>query len=156
MLSVCRSAKEQLTNSLPSLLFRLEQAQGPEDMAEVVNAALMYYSGPEYEELCSLFAQWALHIARRIDLAPHDVPEIISLQEVGRMLETNCLRWKEQYIEQGEKKGREESEKAGDRNGRMAVARNLAAYKMGVEQIVAFTGLSRDDVESVCAAVQAM
>ena len=55
------------------------------------------------------------------------------------MLETNALHWKDEFIE----KGRQD----GEREGRMAVARNLAAINMDEAQIVSLTGLSREEVQ---------
>ena len=64
------------------------------------------------------------------------------------MIETTCLHWKDQYIEQGEKKG--------ERKALLAVARKLAAIHMDEDQIMSLTDLSREDVQRVTAEALAM
>ena len=60
------------------------------------------------------------------------------------MIETTCLYWKDQYIEQGKE------------DAYTSVVRNLLTMNMNEDMIIRATGLPREDVQRLTAAVQGM
>ena len=63
------------------------------------------------------------------------------------MIETTCLHWKDQYIEQGKRDGKKEE--------RETIARNLVGMNLDEDQIIRATGISREDVQRLMAAARA-
>ena len=64
------------------------------------------------------------------------------------MIETTCLHWKDQYIEQAKRDGKKEE--------RETIARNLVGMNLSEDQILRATGLSREDVQRVTAEALAL
>ena len=138
LLDVGRIAKDQLTNrdSLPTLLFRMEQARTLDEIEQAIHDANERLHAPRYQELRLILGEWAVHVAlKRIGMVDEKMPDVIDLKEVGNMLETNALHWKDEFIEKGQ------------REARMDIARNLADMDMNEEQIIQATGLSREEVQ---------
>ena len=124
----------------------MERMRNIDELQEIVHDANVRMDGPQYQELRTLFAQWAMHLAKRVGMVDENLPEIIDLKEFSTMIETTCLHWKDQYIEQGEKKGKEDAY--------MSFVRNLLTMDMNEDMIIRATGLPREDVQRLTAAVQ--
>ena len=96
--------------TLPALLFRLENSPDPEQVVVLADALLAWFGRfPGFEALRPVFAELLGGLMG--PLAPEmRVPE--ELLEVRNMLATRAEGWKRQWLLEGEQKGRQEGEAA--------------------------------------------
>ena len=101
--------------ALVALLFRLERSSDPVQIVDLIDAALAWFRGhPGFEAIRSAFA--ALVGATLAPLASGiAVPD--ELLEVRNMLATRAEAWKQQWLQEGEQKGRLEGEQRGRLEG---------------------------------------
>jgi hypothetical protein len=102
-------------DALTALLFRLENSPDPEQVVVLTNAVIAWLARhPGYGELKSAFIDF---LAAMMDpLSPGmRVPE--DLLEVRNMLASRAENWKQQWLQEGELKGRQEGELKGELRG---------------------------------------
>ncbi|MCR5220832.1 MAG: Rpn family recombination-promoting nuclease/putative transposase [bacterium] len=102
---------------LASLLVRLERAGNVDEVRGIIKELIVRLSAPEYKGLRREFTVW-LHrvVLRRMKIA-QEMEEFHDLQEVDDMLEERVSEWKNDYIWQGRKLGREEGMSLGREEG---------------------------------------
>ncbi|MBQ6669343.1 MAG: Rpn family recombination-promoting nuclease/putative transposase [Deltaproteobacteria bacterium] len=114
-----RTSPETLERAtgLSALLLRLERARNIDEARGIIKELIVRLATPEYQGLRREFTVW-LHrvVLRRMDIA-QDVEEFHDLQEVDDMLEERVPEWKNDYIWQGRKLGREEGMALGREEG---------------------------------------
>jgi Putative transposase, YhgA-like len=94
-------------SSLVALLFRLEQRHSPGDLQELLDEVIGWFRQHEgYERLQGLFAELVREIfaGRGMKLS-----ESGSLSQMKTMLSTQFEAWKEQWLAEGEAKGKAEA-----------------------------------------------
>ena len=94
---------EELLHSggLVAQLVRLERAQEPEDVRQVVKELIARLHGPEYVRLRRAFTVWLGRVVLKRAGITEDLSELHDLQEVDAMLEERAAQWKDDYIRQG-------------------------------------------------------
>lgn len=113
------TAELESLRNLAAALFRLEKG-APEEFQRVVAALAEWLNEPQMAELQRTFAVWArMMLQDRIPGA--EIPEMVNLEEVKKMLAERVDEWARDWQEQGREQGRrEELEK-----GRAALVRQL-------------------------------
>jgi hypothetical protein len=117
-------------DTLPSLLFRLENSPDPEQVVALADALVAWFvRHPGFEGLRAIFAELLGGLLG--PLAPGMVvPE--ELLEVRNMLATRAEAWKQQWLQEGEQRGRQEGEQRGRREGEAALLVRLLEHRFGV------------------------
>jgi len=117
-------------DTLLALLFRLERSPDPEQVVTLADALVAWFvRHPGFEALRSIFAGMLGGLME--PLAPGMVvPE--ELLEVRNMLATRAETWKQQWLQEGEQKGREEGEQRGRREGEAALLVRQLERRFGV------------------------
>ena len=97
-------------DTLPALLFRSESSPDPDQVVALADALVAWFVRyPGFEGLRSIFAELLGSLMG--PLAPGIVvPE--ELLEVRSMLATRAENWKQQWLQEGEQRGRREGEAA--------------------------------------------
>src|ERR1019366_1745647 len=106
-------------DTLLALLFRLEGSPDPAQAVVLADAVLAWFRRhPGFERVRPVFVD--LLGAILAPLAPGiRVPE--ELLEVRNMLATRAEVWKQQWLQEGEQKGRQEGEQRGRQEGEVAI-----------------------------------
>ena len=117
-------------DALVALLFRLENSPDPEQLVVLADAVLAWFRHhPGFDGLRTIFAAFLGAIVA--PLAPGArVPE--ELLEVRNMLATRAETWKQQWMNEGEQKGRLEGEQKGRQKGEAALLLRLLERRFGV------------------------
>lgn len=104
--------------TLSALLFRLEQRQEPEQLAQLINQVIGWFRHhPGYDDLRRLFThliRQAMHNTGMVEPLPEE------LQEMRTMLATLGEEWRRSWKEQGLAEGRAEGREQGRAEGRVA------------------------------------
>lgn len=103
LLDESRVSGEDLDKSqgLAALLLRLERAQEPEQVGQIVKELITRLHGPEYLLLRRAFTVWLGRVVLKRSGLTAEIPEFQDLQEVDAMLEERAAQWKDEYIRQG-------------------------------------------------------
>ena len=117
-------------DTLPALLFRSESSPDPDQVVALADALVAWFVRyPGFEGLRSIFAELLGSLMG--PLAPGIVvPE--ELLEVRSMLATRAENWKQQWLQEGEQRGRREGEQRGRREGEAALLVRQLERRFGV------------------------
>ena len=101
------------SRGLAAQLLKLERAQEPEDVRQIVRELIARLHGPEYVPLRRAFTVWLGRVVLKRSGITEDIPEFQDLQEVDAMLEERAAQWKDEYIRQGVVIGKAEGKAEG-------------------------------------------
>ena len=120
MLDESRVPADALDKSrgLAAQLLKLERAQEPEDVRQIVRELIARLHGPEYVPLRRAFTVWLGRVVLKRSGITEDIPEFQDLREVDAMLEERAAQWKDEYIRQGVVMGWAEGKAEGKAEGR--------------------------------------
>jgi hypothetical protein len=104
--------------NLATLLFRMEHAQGIDELREIVHTLLNATTGPGFEELRRAFTLWLRHVLLARVIPEASLPETTNLQEFDMTLAENALTWTEQWKQEGLQEGRRQGLREGRKEGR--------------------------------------
>lgn len=90
---------------LVAQLLRLERAQEPEQVRQIVKELIIQLHGPDYLLLRRAFTVWLSRVVLKRSGITEEIPEFQDLREVDAMLEERAAQWKEEYIKQGKTEG---------------------------------------------------
>ena len=107
LLDESRVSGEELDKSkgLVAQLLRLERAQEPEQVRQIVWELIARLHGPEYLSLRRAFTVWLGRVVLKRSGITEEIPEFQDLREVDAMLEERAAQWKNEYITLGRKEG---------------------------------------------------
>ena len=107
LLDESRVPGEELDKSkgLAAQLLRLERAQEPEQVRQIVRELIARLHGPEYLSLRRAFTVWLGRVVLKRSGITEEIPEFQDLREVDAMLEERAAQWKHEYITLGRKEG---------------------------------------------------
>lgn len=107
LLDESRVSGEELDKSkgLVAQLLRLERAQDPEQVRQIVRELIARLHGPEYLSLRRAFTVWLGRVVLKRSGITEEIPEFQDLREVDAMLEERAAQWKNEYITLGRKEG---------------------------------------------------
>lgn len=107
LLDESRVSGEELDKSkgLAAQLLRLERAQEPEQVRQIVRELIARLHGPEYLSLRRAFTVWLGRVVLKRSGITEEIPEFQDLREVDAMLEERAAQWKNEYITLGRKEG---------------------------------------------------
>ena len=107
LLDESRVSGEELDKSkgLVAQLLRLERAQEPEQVRQIVRELIARLHGPEYLSLRRAFTVWLGRVVLKRSGITDEIPEFQDLREVDAMLEERAAQWKNEYITLGRKEG---------------------------------------------------
>ena len=107
LLDESRVSGEELDKSkgLVAQLLRLERAQEPEQVRQIVRELIAGLHGPEYLSLRRAFRVWLGRVVLKRSGITEEIPEFQDLREVDAMLEERAAQWKNEYITLGRKEG---------------------------------------------------
>ena len=107
LLDESRVSGEELDKSkgLVAQLLRLERAQEPEQVRQIVRELIARLHGPEYLSLRRAFTVWLGRVVLKRSGITEEIPEFQDLREVDAMLEERAAQWKNEYITLGRKEG---------------------------------------------------
>ena len=107
LLDESRVPGEELDKSkgLAAQLLRLERAQEPEQVRQIVRELIARLHGPEYLSLRRAFTVWLGRVVLKRSGITEEIPEFQDLREVDAMLEERAAQWKDEYITLGRKEG---------------------------------------------------
>ena len=106
------------SRGLAAQLLKLERAQEPEDVRQIVRELIARLHGPEYVLLRRAFTVWLGRVVLKRSGITEDIPEFQDLREVDAMLEERAAQWKDEYIRQGVVMGWAEGKAEGKAEGR--------------------------------------
>ena len=89
------------SRGLAAQLLKLERAQEPEDVRQIIRELIARLHGPEYVPLRRAFTVWLGRVVLKRSGITEDIPEFQDLREVDAMLEERAAQWKDEYIRQG-------------------------------------------------------
>ena len=120
MLDESRVPADALDKSrgLAAQLLKLERAQEPEEVRQIVRELIARLHGPEYVPLRRAFTVWLGRVVLKRSGITEDIPEFQDLREVDAMLEERAAQWKDEYIRQGVVMGWAEGKAEGKAEGR--------------------------------------
>lgn len=97
-----RIPEEELTSSdsLVSLLLRLERVRTHEEMLPIVDSLILRLQDRKYDSLRRVYTVWINRAAQRAGIIGEG-EAVSSLQEVRIMLMERAAQWKGEYIQQG-------------------------------------------------------
>ena len=103
LLDESRVSGDELDKSkgLVAQLLRLERAQEPEQVRQIVKELIARLHGPEYLLLRRAFTVWLGRVVLKRSGITEEIPEFQDLREVDAMLEERVAQWKDEYIKQG-------------------------------------------------------
>ena len=115
LLDESRVSGEELDKSkgLVAQLLRLERAQEPEQVRQIVRELIARLHGPEYLSLRRAFTVWLGRVVLKRSGITEEIPEFQDLREVDAMLEERAAQWKNEYITLGRKEGEAKGEAKG-------------------------------------------
>ena len=115
LLDESRVSGEELdkSNGLVAQLLRLERAQEPEQVRQIVRELIARLHGPEYLSLRRAFTVWLGRVVLKRSGITEEIPEFQDLREVDAMLEERAAQWKNEYITLGRKEGEAKGEAKG-------------------------------------------
>ena len=115
LLDESRVPGEELDKSkgLVAQLLRLERAQEPEQVRQIVRELIARLHGPEYLPLRRAFTVWLGRVVLKRSGITEEIPEFQDLREVDAMLEERAAQWKNEYITLGRKEGEAKGEAKG-------------------------------------------
>lgn len=107
LLDESRVPGEELDKSkgLVAQLLRLERAQEPEQVRQIVRELIARLHGPGYQSLRRAFTVWLGRVVLKRSGITEEIPEFQDLREVDAMLEERAAQWKNEYITLGRKEG---------------------------------------------------
>lgn len=107
LLDESRVSGEELDKSkgLVAQLLRLERAQEPEQVRQIVRELIARLHGPEYLSLRRAFTVLLGRVVLKRSGITEEIPEFQDLREVDAMLEERAAQWKNEYITLGRKEG---------------------------------------------------
>ena len=107
LLDESRVSGEELdkSNGLVAQLLRLERAQEPEQVRQIVRELIARLHGPGYLSLRRAFTVWLGRVVLKRSGITEEIPEFQDLREVDAMLEERAAQWKNEYITLGRKEG---------------------------------------------------
>ena len=107
LLDESRVSGEELDKSkgLVAQLLRLERAQEPEQVRQIVRELIARLHGPGYQSLRRAFTVWLGRVVLKRSGITEEIPEFQDLREVDAMLEERAAQWKNEYITLGRKEG---------------------------------------------------
>lgn len=107
LLDESRVPGEELDKSkgLVAQLLRLERAQEPEQVRQIVRELIARLHGPGYLSLRRAFTVWLGRVVLKRSGITEEIPEFQDLREVDAMLEERAAQWKNEYITLGRKEG---------------------------------------------------
>ncbi|MFC4298181.1 Rpn family recombination-promoting nuclease/putative transposase [Castellaniella hirudinis] len=88
--------------NLATLLFRMEHAQGIDELREIVHTLLDATIDPGFEELRRAFTLWLRHVLLARVVPSASPPETTDLQEFNMTLAEKAITWTEQWEQQGQ------------------------------------------------------
>ena len=100
--------------NLVGALVRLEQSRGLEAARVGVGVLAEALAGPEHDELRHSFLAWLEGSFRRGKWPTVDVAEAEGLQEGRAMLAEKLSIWREEFLEEGRREGRQQGLRAGE------------------------------------------
>ena len=106
------------SRGLAAQLLKLERAQEPEEVRQIVRELIARLHGPEYVPLRRAFTVWLGRVVLKRSGITEDIPEFQDLREVDAMLEERAAQWKDEYIRQGVLMGWAEGKAEGRSEGR--------------------------------------
>ena len=103
LLDESRVSGDELDKSkgLVALLLRLERAQEPEQVRQIVKELISRLHGSEYLVLRRAFTIWLGRVVLKRSGITEEISEFQDLREVDAMLEERAAQWKSEYIKQG-------------------------------------------------------
>ncbi|RRD69213.1 MULTISPECIES: Rpn family recombination-promoting nuclease/putative transposase, partial [unclassified Desulfovibrio] len=101
------------SRGLAAQLLKLERAQEPEEVRQIVQELIRRLHGPEYVVLRRAFTVWLGRVVLKRSGITEDIPEFQDLREVDAMLEERAAQWKDEYIRQGVVIGKAEGKAEG-------------------------------------------
>lgn len=103
LLDESRVSGDELDKSkgLVAQLLRLERAQEPEQVRQILKELIARLHGPEYLLLRRAFTVWLGRVVLKRSGITDEIPEFQDLREVHAMLEERAAQWKDDYIKQG-------------------------------------------------------
>lgn len=115
LLDESRVPGEELDKSkgLVAQLLRLERAQEPEQVRQIVRELIARLHGPGYLPLRRAFTVWLGRVVLKRSGITEEIPEFQDLREVDAMLEERAAQWKNEYITLGRKEGEAKGEAKG-------------------------------------------
>ena len=115
LLDESRVPGEELDKSkgLVAQLLRLERAQEPEQVRQIVRELIARLHGPGYQSLRRAFTVWLGRVVLKRSGITEEIPEFQDLREVDAMLEERAAQWKNEYITLGRKEGEAKGEAKG-------------------------------------------
>ena len=124
---------EELDKSkgLAAQLLRLERAQEPEQVRQIVRELIARLHGPEYLSLRRAFTVWLGRVVLKRSGITEEIPEFQDLREVDAMLEERADQWKDEYIRQGVMIGKAEGISIGETRGLGRALRDLLEARLG-------------------------
>lgn len=148
LLDESRVSGDELDKSkgLVAQLLRLERAQEPEQVRQIVKELIARLHGPEYLLLRRAFTVWLGRVVLKRSGITEEIPEFQDLREVDAMLEERAAQWKDEYIRQGVIIGKAEGKVEGKAEGIGLALRDLLEARFGtLPQVVTSYIVSSSD-----------
>lgn len=101
------------SEGLVAQLLRLERAQDPGQIRQIVKELIVLLREPKYLSLRRAFTVWLGRVVLKRSGIVEEIPEFQDLREVDAMLEERAAQWKDEYIQQGVMIGRAEGRAEG-------------------------------------------
>lgn len=107
LLDESRVSGDELDKSqgLVAQLLKLERAQEPEQVRQIVKELITRLHEPKYLLLRRAFTVWLSRVVLKRSGITEEIPEFQDLREVDAMLEERAAQWKDEYIKQGKTEG---------------------------------------------------
>ena len=148
LLDESRVPGEELDKSkgLAAQLLRLERAQEPEQVRQIVRELIARLHGPEYLSLRRAFTVWLGRVVLKRSGITEEIPEFQDLREVDAMLEERAAQWKDEYIRQGVMIGKAEGISIGETRGLGLALRDLLEARFGTlpQSVTSYIASSSD------------
>ena len=115
LLDESRVSGDELDKSkgLVAQLLRLERAQEPKQVRQIVKELISRLHGPEYLVLRRAFTIWLARVVLKRSGITEKNSKFQDLREVDAMLEERAAQWKDEYIRQGAMIGKAEGKTEG-------------------------------------------
>ena len=134
------------SRGLAAQLLKLERAQEPEDVRQIVRELIARLHGPEYVGLRRAFTVWLGRVVLKRSGITEDIPEFQDLREVDAMLEERAAQWKDEYIRQGVAIGKAEGISIGETRGFGLALQDLLEARFGTlpQSVTSYIASSSD------------
>jgi hypothetical protein len=96
--------------NVAAALFRLENAQAPENIQRVIGCLVEWLAGAENASLRRAFVVWLKRVLLPARVPGVEIPNFSELQELHDMLAERVKTWTQEWKEQGLREGRQEGE----------------------------------------------